>query len=61
MNRVWKIIEERKSGMRGSGYSSRKMSGMSSRKGGDYEEGVKDGICAAIDTLEEYIKDWDKD
>lgn len=60
MNRVWKIIEERKSGMRG--YSSRKMSsGMSGRKGEEYEEGVKDGLCAALDILEDHIKDLDKE
>ena len=47
--------------MRGSGYSSRRMCGMSGRKGGEYEEGVKDGICAAIDILEDHIKDLDKD
>ena len=61
MNRVWKIIEERKGGMRG-GYSSRKTSGMmSGRKGSEYEEGVKDGMCAALDILEDHIKDLDKD
>lgn len=60
MNRVWKIIEERKSGMRGS-YSSRRSGGMSGRKGGEYEEGVKDGMCAALDIIEEHIKEFDKD
>lgn len=66
MNRVWKIIEERKHGMQESamrgGYSSRKMSGgLSGRKGGEYEEGVKDGLCAALDIIEDHIKDLDKD
>lgn len=66
MNRVWKIIEERKSGMSESGmrggYSSRKSSsGMSGRKGGEYEEGVKDGLCAALDILEDYVKEFDKE
>ena len=66
MKRVWKIIEERKGGMRESGmrggYSSRRGSGgMSGRKGGEYEEGVKDGMCAALDILEDHIKDLDKD
>lgn len=47
--------------MRG-GYSSRKMSGgMSGRKGEEYEEGVKDGLCAALDILEDHIKDLDKE
>ena len=49
-----------------SGYSSRKMSGgmsggMSGRKGGEYEEGVKDGMCAALDILEDHIKDMDRE
>lgn len=49
------------SGMRG-GYSSRKSSsGMSGRKGGEYEEGVKDGLCAALDILEDYVKEFDKE
>lgn len=65
MNRVWKIIEERKGGMRESGmrggYSSRRMGGMSGRKGSEYEDGVKDGMCAALDILEDHIKDLDKD
>lgn len=64
MNRVWKIIEERKGGMRESGmrgYSSRRVGGMSGRKGSEYEEGVKDGMCAALDILEDHIKDLDKD
>lgn len=65
MNRVWKIIEERKggmheSGMRG-GYSSRRSGGMSGRRSGEYEEGVKDGMCAALDIIEEHIKEFDKD
>ena len=60
MNRVWKIIEERKQGSRGINmpYGRR---GMSGRKGGEYEEGVKDGMCAALDILEEHIKDLDKE
>ena len=64
MNRVWKIIEERKSGSHSlsdyrGGMSSRRMVG---RKEGDsYEDGVKDGFCAAIDILEEHLKEWDKD
>lgn len=61
MNRVWKIIEERKEGSRYEneksnykGMSGRKMSG---RKEGSYEEGVKDGFCAAMDILEEHLKE----
>lgn len=66
MNRVWKIIEERKEGSRGMtgyrGMSSGRRGGMSGRKeGGEYEEGVKDGMCAALDILEDHIKDLDKD
>ena len=65
MNRVWKIIEERKSGSRGmTGYRGMSMrgKGMSGRKeGSDYEEGVKDGMCAALDLIEDHIKDLDKD
>lgn len=62
MNRVWKIIEERKSGSRGmSGYRSSMSSGnrgsMSGRKGTEYEDGVKDGFCAAMDILEEHLKE----
>ena len=61
MNRVWKIIEATKIGSR-VGYASRKMSGgMSGRKGEEYEEGVKDGLCAALDILEDHIKDLDKE
>ena len=46
----------RESGMRG-GYSSRRMGSMSGRKGGEYE----DGMCAALDIIEDHIKDLDKD
>ena len=60
MNRVWKIIEERKSGYRG--MSSGRRGGMSGRKeGGEYEEGVKDGMCAALDIIEDHIKELDRD
>lgn len=63
MNRVWKIIEERKQGSRGMtdyrGMSSRRMSGR--KEDSEYEEGVRDGMCAALDLLEEHIKDLDKD
>ena len=66
MNRVWKIIEERKSGVRGmsnyKGIMGTKRSTMSGRKeGSEYEEGVKDGLCAAIDILEEHMKEFDRD
>ena len=64
MNRVWKIIEERKQGSGMSDYRGRMSSGrrgMSGRKGSEYEEGVKDGMCAALDILEDHIKDLDKD
>jgi len=63
MNRVWKIIEERKQGSRGmTDYRMSGRRGMSGRKeGGEYEEGVKDGLCAALDILEDHIKDLDKD
>ena len=65
MNRARQIIEERKGGMReggmGGGYSCGRMGGMSGRKGSEYEEGVKDGMCAALDILEDHIKDLDKD
>ena len=61
MNRVWKIIEERKEGSRYEneksnykGMSGRKMSG---RKEDSYEDGVKDGFCAAMDILEEHLKE----
>lgn len=62
MNRVWKIIEERKSGSRGmsgsrSGMSSGNRGSMSGRKGTEYEDGVKDGFCAAMDILEEHLKE----
>ncbi len=63
MNRVWKIIEERKSGShsmsgyRMGGMSSGNKGGMSGRKEGGYEEGVKDGFCAAMDILEEHLKE----
>lgn len=68
MNRVWKIIEERKSGSQGTqgmtDYRGMAMGrrGMSGRRGGNsYEEGVKDGMCAALDILEDHIKDLDKE
>ena len=61
MNRVWKIIEERKQGSRGM-TDYRGMRRMSGRKeGSDYESGVRDGMCAALDILEDHIKDLDKD
>lgn len=64
MNRVWKIIEERKSGSRYEGEKSnyKGMSGMrmSGRKSGSsYEDGVKDGFCAALDILEEHLKEFE--
>ena len=63
MNRVWKIIEERKSGSRGmSKMTSGRKGTMSGRKeSGEYEEGVKDGMCAALDILEDHIHDLEKD
>lgn len=62
MNRVWKIIEERKEGSKGMtgyrGMSSGRKGGMMGRKEGDsYEDGVKDGFCAAMDILEEHLKE----
>lgn len=63
MNRVWKIIEERKSGSRYEDKTNYKgMSGMrmSGRKSGSsYEDGVKDGFCAALDILEEHLKEFE--
>lgn len=64
MNRIWKVIEERKSGSRGmsgqrSGMSSGNRGSMSGRKSGEYEEGVKDGFCAAMDILEEHLKEFE--
>lgn len=65
MNRVWKIIEERKEGSRfesGERSNYKGMSGMrmSGRKsGGSYEDGVKDGFCAAMDILEEHLKEFE--
>ena len=63
MNRVWKIIEERKQGSRyDQEHNYKGMSGMrmSGRKSGDsYEDGVKDGFCAAMDILEEHLKEFE--
>lgn len=61
MNRVWEIIEKRKQasgGMTGYKRMSAMKDGMSGRKDG-YDEGVKDGICAALDILEEHLKDFE--
>lgn len=60
MNRVWEIIEKRKNatgGMTGYKRMSAMKGGMSGRKDGSYDEGVKDGLCAALDILEEHLKD----
>lgn len=62
MNRVWEIIEKRKrssDGMTGYKRMSAMKGGMSGRKEGSYDEGVKDGICAALDILEEHLKDFE--
>ena len=62
MNRVWEIIEKRKNatdGMTGYKRMSAMRGGMSGRKDGSYDEGVKDGLCAALDILEEHLKDFE--
>ena len=58
MNRVWKIIEEHKQEMQEA--SPRRISRISGRKGDGYEEGVRDGMCAALEIIEEQIKSLDE-
>lgn len=67
MNRVWKIIEERKKGSgsmssyRGS-MSSGRRGGMSGKKeSSEYEEGVKDGLCAALDHIESLVHEMEEE